>query len=83
MLNVGYDNYVMLDKVISITTCETAPIRRLVNNAKDMGMAIDCTFGKKTNSVVFLRGGFVVLSANKARTLSERYEKWRGSNVCK
>lgn len=77
MLNVGYDNYVMLNKVLSITTFETAPIRRMVANAKDRGIAIDCTHGKKTNSVILLRDGFVVLSANKARTLQERYSKAR------
>lgn len=72
-LNIGLNNYVIADKIISITGFGTAPAKRLVKNCKDKGMVIDGTEGRKTRSVIVLEGGFVALSSTYKTTLAKRY----------
>lgn len=73
-MNVGYGNSVNGDKVISIVGPEAAPIKRMVQTAKDEGRAVDATCGRKTRAVLVMDSGHVVLSALQPETIWNRYQ---------
>lgn len=73
-MNVGYGNSVNGDKVISIVAPEAAPIKRMVQQAKDEGRAIDATCGRKTRAVIVMENGSIVLSALLPETILNRYQ---------
>lgn len=62
LINIGFGNLVSLDRIISIVSPESAPVRRTVSEAKERGMVIDATQGRKTESVIIMDSGHVVLS---------------------
>lgn len=72
-MNVGYGNSVNGDKVISIVAPEAAPIKRMVQQAKDEGRAIDATCGRKTRAVLVMENGSIVLSALLPETILNRH----------
>lgn len=72
-MNVGYGNSVNGDKVISIIGPEAAPIKRMVQTAKDEGCAVDATCGRKTRAVLVMENGYIVLSALQPETILNRY----------
>lgn len=74
-LNVGYGNLVNARKVVSIIHFDAAPIKRMVQSAKDSGMAVDATCGRKTKSVVVMDSGHILLSALLPETISKKAEK--------
>ncbi len=73
LINAGYGNCVNADKVVSIVSVDSAPIKRIIQNAKDAGMAIDVTQGRKTKSAIIMDDGYVVLSALVAETFVTRF----------
>lgn len=73
LINAGYGNCVNSDKVISVASIDAAPIKRLVQNAKDLGKAIDMTQGRKTKSVIIMEDGYVGLSALVVETFVARF----------
>lgn len=75
MINVGYGNLVSFDKIISVVSVESAPIKRMVQNAKDNGVAIDATQGRKTQSVIITNSNYIVLSALLPETIAGRCEE--------
>lgn len=70
--NIGYGNMVNSNHVLSIIKPEAAPIKRMVQNAKDSGLAIDATCGRKTKSVLVMNTGHLVLSALLPETIAAR-----------
>lgn len=72
-INVGYGNSVNGDKVISIVAPEAAPIKRMIQQAKDEGKAVDATCGRKTRAVLVMENGNIVLSALLPDTILNRY----------
>ena len=72
LLNVGLGSFVSYTKVIAIVAPESAPIKRLVQEAKDKGIAIDATFGRRTRAVVVMDSGQVVLSSIQPDTIIAR-----------
>ena len=75
LINVGFGNIVATDRIISIVSPESAPIKRLVQEAKDSKMAIDATYGRKTRAVIIMDSGHVVLSAIQPETVAARIDK--------
>lgn len=73
LINAGYGNCVNADKVVSIVSVDSAPVKRIVQNAKDKGLAIDATQGRKTKSVIVMDDGHIVLSALVTETFVSRY----------
>ena len=71
-VSVGFGNYINLSGVTAITRCESAPMKRLVQNAKDHFKAVDVTQGRKTKSVILMNDGSVVLSALLPETIVSR-----------
>jgi regulator of extracellular matrix RemA (YlzA/DUF370 family) len=72
VLNVGFYNYVLTEKIIAMVSTESAPMRRMVQGLRQAGKVIDATQGRKTKSVIFTMSGDVVLSAISQETLARR-----------
>lgn len=72
LLNIGFGNMVMGSKVVAIISPESAPIKRMIQDARERNMLIDATFGRKTRSVLIMDNGQIVLSALQAETISHR-----------
>ncbi len=75
LINIGFGNIVALDKIISIVSPDSAPIKRLVQEAKDNKMSIDATYGRKTRAVIIMDSGHVILSAIQPETVAARIDK--------
>lgn len=71
-VNIGYGNVVNSDKVYSIVSPDAAPVKRMVQNAKDTGNAIDGTCGRKTKAVLVMDNHSVVLSSLLPETIAAR-----------
>ena len=72
LINIGFGNVVNSNKIIRIISPEAAPIKRMVQSAKDAGTAIDATCGRKTKSVIVTDSGHLVLSALLPETIANR-----------
>ncbi len=72
LINIGFGNYISADKLISVTSPDSAPIKRAVQVSREKGLLIDASFGRSTKAVLFMENGFIVLSALAPETLSER-----------
>ena len=79
LVNVGYGNMVALRRVIAVVSPEAAPIRRLVQDARDAGRVIDATCGHKTRAVLIMDSDHVVLSPLQPETVSGRMEERTGA----
>lgn len=75
LINVGFGNTVSANKVVAIVSPDAAPIKRLVQEAKDKGTAIDATCGRRTRAVIVMDSGHVVLSAIQSETVAGRLDK--------
>ena len=74
-VSVGYGNLVNADKVVSVIASEAAPIKRMIQAAKDNGMAVDATCGRKTKAVLVMDSGHLVLSALLPETIAKKVEE--------
>lgn len=72
LLNIGYGNYISVERIISVSAPDSAPIKRLIQDARDRGTLIDATCGKKTRSVIMMDSDHVVLSADQSEKLIAR-----------
>ena len=72
LVNVGFGNVVNSSKIIGIISPEAAPIKRMVQTAKDTGMAIDATCGRRTKAVIVTESGHLVLSSLLPETIASR-----------
>lgn len=75
LVNIGFGNVVSANRIIAIVSPESAPIKRIVQEAKDDGMAVDATYGRRTRAVIIMDSGHVVLSAVQPETVAGRLEK--------
>jgi regulator of extracellular matrix RemA (YlzA/DUF370 family) len=73
LLNVGFGNCVNTDKIISVISPDAAPIKRMVQHAKEAGRVIDATQGRRTKAVIVTENDFLVLSALQPDTISKRF----------
>jgi len=72
LINVGFGNIISANRIISIVSPESAPIKRLIQDARDRGTLIDATYGRKTRAVVMMDSGHVILSAVQPETVAHR-----------
>lgn len=83
MTEIGFGNYVASSRVVAVAGPDSAPIKRLVQDAKDAGIAVDVTCGKKTQSVLLTDSGHVILSVLppeevQSRLMAKKRERIRG-----
>ena len=74
LINIGFGNIVSADRIISIVSPESAPIKRIVQEAKDAKTAIDATYGRRTRSVIIMDSGHIILSAVQPETIAGRVD---------
>ncbi|MCR5755294.1 MAG: DUF370 domain-containing protein [Acetatifactor sp.] len=72
LIHIGFGNIVNTTKIIAIVSPDSAPIKRMVQKAKEMGLAIDATQGRKTKSVLVMENNQIVLSALLPETIAGR-----------
>ena len=72
MIHIGFGNIVNTGKIIAIVTPDSAPVRRMVQRAKESGAAIDATQGRKTKAVLVMENSQIVLSALLPETIANR-----------
>ena len=75
LVNIGFGNTVSANKIVAIVSPEAAPIKRMIQEAKDNKTAIDATCGRKTRAVLITDSGHVILSAIQPETISSRLDK--------
>ncbi len=75
LINIGFGNIVSADRVIAIVSPESAPIKRIVQEAKENKTAVDATYGRRTRAVIIMDSGHVILSAVQPETVAGRFEK--------
>lgn len=78
LIHIGFGNIVNTGKIIAIVSPDSAPIKRLVQNAKEAGMAIDATQGRRTKAVLVMENSQIVLSALLPETISGRAQAGEG-----
>lgn len=72
LITIGYGNMVSAERIVTIVSPESAPIKRLVQEARDSGNAIDATYGRKTRAVIIMDSGHIILSSLITDTLAAR-----------
>ena len=72
LINIGFGNIVSANRIISIVSPESAPIKRIIQEARDAGMLIDATYGRRTRAVIICDSHHVILSAVQPETVAHR-----------
>ena len=74
LVNIGFGNLVAAGRIVSIVSPESAPIKRNIQDARDRGMLIDATYGRRTRAVIVTDSDHVILSALQPETVAHRVE---------
>ena len=72
LINIGFGNMISAGRLIAIVSPESAPIKRMVQEARDRGVLIDASFGRRTRAVLVMDSGHIVLSALQPETVAGR-----------
>ena len=72
LVNIGFGNIVAANRIISIISPESAPIKRIIQEARDKGMLVDATYGRRTRAVVVVDSGHIILSAVQPESVANR-----------
>ncbi len=75
LINIGFGNIVSANRIISIVSPESAPIKRIIQDARDRGMLIDATYGRRTRAVMIKDSDHIILSAVQPETVAQRLSK--------
>jgi regulator of extracellular matrix RemA (YlzA/DUF370 family) len=73
LINIGFGNIVSANRVIAIVSPESAPIKRIITDARDRGQLVDATYGRRTRAVIITDSGHIVLSAIQPETVANRF----------
>lgn len=73
LINIGFGNIVSANRVVAIVSPESAPIKRIISDAKDRGQLIDATYGRRTRSVIITDSSHIILSAIQPETVAHRF----------
>lgn len=72
LINIGFGNMVSSSKLVAVVSPESAPIKRIVQDARDKGVLVDATYGRRTRAVIIMDSGHVILSAVQPETVGSR-----------
>ncbi len=75
LVNIGFGSMIAAGRMLAIVAPDSAPIKRIVQEARDRGMLIDASYGRKTKSVILMDTDHVILSALTPETLSARWQE--------
>ncbi len=94
LINIGFGNMVSAGRVVAVVSPDSAPVKRLVKEARERGMLIDASYGRSTRAVLIMDSDHVVLSALQPETVANRAagrrakhdrggtDPWRTINIC-
>lgn len=80
LVNIGFGNIVTANRIIAIVSPESAPIKRIIQEAREKGVLIDATYGRRTRAVIVADSGHVVLSAVQPETVANRLSSRDNAN---
>ena len=72
LINIGFGNVVSASKLVAIVSPESAPIKRIIQEARDRSMLIDATYGRRTRAVIITNSDHIILSAVQPETVANR-----------
>ena len=81
LINIGFGNIVSANRVVAIVSPESAPIKRIITDARDRGQLIDATYGRRTRAVIVTDSSHVILSAIQPETVAHRFVLQKDSQV--
>ena len=81
LVNIGFGNIVSAERIVAIVSPESAPIKRMVQEAKDNKTAVDATYGRRTRAVLIMDSGHIILSAVQPETVGGRIDKTISQDV--
>ena len=73
LINIGFGNMVSASRLVAIVSPESAPIKRIMQDAKEQGTLIDATYGRRTRAVILTDSDHVILSALRPETVANRF----------
>ena len=79
LLNIGFGSSVVMERIVAIVSPNSAPMKRLKDDAKDEKRLVDATYGRRTRSIIVMDSNHIVLSAIQAETISQRYASLKES----
>ena len=74
LINIGFGNMVSANRLIAIVSPESAPLKRIVQEARDKGSLIDATYGRRTRAVIIMDSDHIILSAVQPETVANRLD---------
>ena len=75
LIAIGFGNLVSGERIVSVVSPESAPIKRMIQDVREKGSLIDASFGRSTKSVLIMDSGHVILSALPPETIAARFEE--------
>lgn len=72
LVNIGFGNIVAANRIIAIVSPESAPVKRVIQEAREKGVLVDATYGRRTRAVIVVDSGHVILSAVQPETVANR-----------
>ena len=75
LINIGFGNMISANRLIAIVSPESAPIKRIIQDAKEKGSLIDATYGRRTRAVIVMDSDHVILSAVQPETVAGRFDE--------
>ncbi len=80
LINIGFGNLLAVERIVSIVSPDSAPIKRMVQDARDKGRLIDASYGRKSRAVIFTDSDHIILSAIQPDTISSRIAEEENTN---
>lgn len=80
LINIGFGNIVSASRIIAIVSPESAPIKRVISEARERGKLVDATYGRRTRAVIVADSGHIILSAVQPETVKHRLQA-RDNNI--
>ncbi len=75
LINIGFGNIVSAGRIVAVISPESAPVKRIITEAREKGMLIDATYGRRTKSVIVCDSDHIILSAVQTETMVTRLSK--------
>ena len=73
LISIGFGNLISAQRLLAVISPDSAPVTRMIQEARDRGMLIDASFGRKTKAVLIMDTDHVILSANEPKTIAARW----------
>ncbi len=78
LINIGYGNVVVADRIVAVISPESAPVKRIIQDARDSGNLVDATYGRRTRAVIISDSGHIILSSVQPETVAGRLDDTEG-----